>query len=129
MEPEDAPMGMGGPGGWRLQRMCENADARLAAMLAFAETRLAITDAERPAWTRFTQAARASNEPFKRLCAQVANQPAPTTLPDRLARIEQIMSARLAGLQQLQPAVAQLYGSLTPEQKQIADRMIGRHWH
>ena len=62
----------GGPGP-RMERMCEDHDARIAGALAFAETRLKITDAQRPAWNKFATAVKNSGSaPWRRVCADPA---------------------------------------------------------
>jgi protein CpxP len=105
-------------------RTCDALEARQAGMLAFAEVRLGITDAERPAWTKFVAAVKASSAPVQQACAAVAGQPAPRTLPDRLHRLERIETARLEQLRQVTPAVEELYGALTAQQKGTADRLV-----
>jgi hypothetical protein len=72
--------------------------------------------------------------------ACIADMPAqpdarPTILEGE-ARIEKMLSARLAGLQARRPALEALYVALTPEQKAIFDHMGARHerghgeaWH
>jgi hypothetical protein len=117
--------GQHGPGSDAQQqflRMCAAADAQHAAILAFAESRLRITDAQRPAWTKFTQAENRAQQALNQPCVGLKDQPEPTTLPERLARAEEFVSAHLAHLQALRPAVDELYQQLTPEQRQTADR-------
>lgn len=114
----------GGPGGFA--RMCENQDARMAGMLAFAEKKLNITEAQKPAWTTFTRAAEASHGPVDKVCAELKDKPAAATLPDRLERMQTVMGARFTQFQQMLPAVKELYGQLTPEQQKIADEFMNR---
>ena len=45
---------------------------------------------------------------------------------DRMSRREQMLSARLQGLQQVEPAVQALYQALTSEQKAIVDHPFRR---
>ena len=110
-------------------RMCETADARHAAMLAYAEVRLKLTDVQKPAWTKFTEAAKAAHANMTKLC-ELKDKPAPATLPERLARAEQVTQARLAHLQALRPALETLYKELTPEQQKTADSLpFAGHGH
>lgn len=130
--------GMGGPGGGHggpeshLLRMCESADAHHAGMLAYAEVRLKITDAQKPAWAKFTEAAKAAHANLTKLC-DLKDQPAPKTLPEKLARAERFAQARLAHIQTLRPALDELYKALTPEQQKVADTLHldgpGPHGH
>lgn len=109
--------------------MCDTMEAHQAGMLAFAEVRLAITDAERPAWTKFATAVKASAAPMKQVCASVVGQPEPKTLVDHLHRMEALETAHLEQLRQITPAVEDLYGTLSPKQKEIADHMIEGMMH
>ncbi len=125
-QPDRVP-GMGGPGQGpdrHFGRMCEDQDAHLAGKLAFAEKKLRITDAQRPAWTKFADAARASLKPTQDLCAKMKDQPAPTALPQRLERMETMMQTHLQQLQTVRPALTDLYAQLTPEQQKTADSLL-----
>jgi len=125
---DEARDGEQGPRG-HFQHMCENADAHHAAMIAFAEVKLKITDAQKPAWAKFTEAAKAAQANLTKLCT-LKDQPHPATLPERLARAETVTQARLAHLQTLRPALEELYKELTPEQQKIANSLpLGGHGH
>ncbi|QQP87397.1 Spy/CpxP family protein refolding chaperone [Skermanella sp. TT6] len=120
--PEGGP---GGPGP-RFERMCENLDARVAGMLAFAETRLKITDAQRAAWDNFAQAVKNSEGPMKQRCENPEAFTRPATLPERAQRMEEMMTARLEQVRQIRPALDQLYAGFSDEQKKTADEMMER---
>ncbi len=110
--------------GQRMQQMCETADAHHVATLAFSEARLKLTEAQKPAWSKFVEAATAAHQGMiKVVCTDLKDKPRPATLPDRLARAEEMAKARLAHLQALRPAVDELYKALTPEQQKIADTL------
>ncbi|MEI8393750.1 MAG: Spy/CpxP family protein refolding chaperone [Rhodospirillaceae bacterium] len=123
---------MGGPGNHEehIQKMCEDVDAHHAAMLAYAEAKLKITDAQKPAWTKFSETAKNAHANITKLCAEVKDQPAPKTLPERLVRAEKLAKAHYAQLEILVPAVEEMYKVLTPEQQKIADALkVGAHGH
>ena len=105
-------------------RMCEDGDAHQAAMLAYAGVKLKITAEQKPAWLKFTQAAETSFQPIAKLCEDLKGKPNPVTLPEHLARAEMVMSAHLARIQTIRPALEEVYQVLTPEQRKIADRML-----
>ena len=118
-----------GPGrdnGRMFSRMCEDQDARTAGMLAFAEKKLKITEQQRAAWTKFADATKAAEKPMQDLCAKYKDQPMPASAPQRMERMEAMMSARLAQLQQVRPAATELYAQLTPDQQKVADRFLSR---
>ena len=113
----------------RFSHMCATMDARQAGMLAFAQVRLGITDAERPAWNKFAAAIKASSAPVQKVCASVAGQPEPKTLPEHLQRMEAIETAHLEQLRQVTPAVEELYGALSAKQKELADHLVEHMMH
>jgi len=124
--PRGGERGMMYDGGARFARMCENQDARLAGMLAFAEKRLNITDAQKAAWNRFADQARASQKPMQDACATLKDKPQPATAIERLDRMDTMMTARQAQFHQMLPAIKEMYGQLTPDQQKIADEMLNR---
>jgi len=110
--------------GQHMQKMCETADAHHVATLAFSEARLKLTEAQKPAWSKFVEAATAAHQTMiKLVCADMKDKPRPTALPERLARAEEMAKARLAHLQALRPALDELYKALTPEQQKVADTL------
>lgn len=119
----------GGPGGGpaRMQMMCENVDARVAGALAFAETKLNLTDAQKPGWTRLADTIKGSTQPMKQACAGVDFNNPPKTLPERMDRMEKFVSAGASMMQTVRPAVTDFYNTLTPEQKQVADNLMQHH--
>jgi hypothetical protein len=121
---------MNDPVAWHKER-CVNHYAGLAGKLAFLEAKLDLTDAQRPAWSAWRQARIDDAVKERDSClADVPPQPhGPPTILEGEARMEKMLSARLAGLQARRPALEALYAALTPEQKAILDRMGGRHGH
>ncbi len=100
---------------------CQDADAHRAALLAFAEVKLQITEAQKPVWTKFAETVRAAGQAATKLCAEGAGKTADVTLPERLARDEQVAQAKLTEIQTIRPALDDLYAQLTPEQRKVAD--------
>jgi periplasmic protein CpxP/Spy len=117
--------GPGGPGP-RFERMCEDHEARLAGALAFAETKLKITDTQRPAWAKFVTAVKNSDSALEKRCADPAKAKMPETLPERAQFMEEMTAAHLEQIRQVRPALNELYGTFTPEQKKTADEMVER---
>ncbi len=83
--------------------------------------KLNLTDAQKPAWTKLTDALTAAHQPVAAACAQFAGQPAPATLPDRLARMQAMQSAHATAMQTAIPAIVEFYNGLTPDQKKVMD--------
>jgi protein CpxP len=132
--PVFAQGGPGGPGGdgagprmeRMMERMCEDRDARVAGALAFAETRLKITDAQRPAWNKLVTAVKSGSGAMEKICADPAKMKPPATLPERAQRMEEMMTMRLEQIRQVRPALDEVYATFTADQKKTADEMIER---
>ena len=125
--PPGPPSGMPPGGGMPMMMMtmmCHNPDAKLAGELAYQEVRLGITDAQRPAWRKMADAIKAAQEPVRHFCSQVASQPAPTTFPERLQRMQEMAEAHATAMRNAIPAITQMYNQLTPDQKKLADEIM-----
>jgi hypothetical protein len=98
---------------------------RIEGRLAFLRTELKITDAQMPQWNKLTEAIRASAKNMnERMRARMSGQEQVVTLPERLERREQLMTARLEEIKQVKGALSELYGSLTEEQKKEANALV-----
>lgn len=115
--------------GHGFDRMCApDHEARQAGMLAFAEKKLGITDAQRDAWNGVVAAVKAGGDAMAKACetAKPADPKAPQTLPQRLDRMQTFATLRAEQATKVIPAVKALYEKLTPEQKTIADGFFNR---
>ena len=122
----DAGPGFGGPGRHGPFMMCELADARTAAILAFAKTRLAIRREESAAWDKFAAAIQASIEPVKQLCAALPRPDFehPPKLTEQLALRDSMLAAHAEELHRVRVAVDELYPTLSVDQQYVADRLL-----
>jgi hypothetical protein len=105
---------------WCIDRL-----ARRAARLAYIETKLDLTAAQRPLWDKVASAAQAEEQKERQLCDSLKQAAAPTVI-ERLDRMQQFLTARLDGLQAAKPALEALYQALTPAQRAILDRPFHR---
>jgi hypothetical protein len=101
------------------QQRCEEHLARRAAGLAYTVTKLKLMAEQRPLWDSVNTILQGSRERGMQLCATL--QSGPGTALDRLNRREQFLTVQLQAVQQVKPALEQLYRSLTPEQKAVID--------
>lgn len=109
-----------------MSRICADLDAHQAARLAFAETKVQPTDAQRAAWEQFSREARAALEPIKRLCADTAAAPT-DDYAGRLAQRETRMAAMLENTRTMRAAVDRLQPVLNEEQRtRFSDAMSRR---
>jgi hypothetical protein len=137
-EPEMPGMGgmpgmMGHHGGMMHRMMqlpprqsCEERLARRAGIIAYTVARLNLTADQKPLSDTLQGLMQQAADRERQLCASLkpAGQGAQETVVDRVNRREQFLSARLQGLQQVKPALEQLYQTLTPEQKAIIDHPL-----
>lgn len=114
-------------------RGAEMADHMVVAM----EHRLKTTDAQKPALDELKSAIKAGVAKVEASCppkperaADGARPPRPTP-PERLARLEAGLVARLEAVRTVRPAAEKLYASLSEEQKaKVAEMGPGRRgWH
>ena len=116
-------------GEWH-QKMCTERYALKAARLAYLEAKLALTDQQRPAWSKWRQIKLDAAEQRRTACLQHQHKEgANLTAIEREARREKFLSARLAQLQASKPALQALYDALNPEQKALFDQAAAHHRH
>lgn len=118
----------GHPGPWSHgERDCTDIEAHHAAMRAFAYVKLHITDAQKSAWASFEEKSKAADLPLVKLCEADKGKPEPTTLPERLAKMDVMQTAHLEHFHATRSAIEALYSQLTPEQKTEADHLLASH--
>jgi len=111
--------------------MCEDHAARTAAELAYVETKLSLTDAQKPLFAKWRQAAMDSATKQKTTCLAEA-PPKPDALPTVLEHEqheEAMLSAHLQMLQSTRPALEAFYNSLSDAQKDSFNRLHREHGH
>lgn len=123
----------GGPG-FGPGRDCGDRAARQAGMLAYAEKKLNVTEAQRGAWNAVVAAVKSGDDAFAKACeatkaaapkpAEGDKKPAPPALTERLDRMQTFANLRVEQLNKVVPAVKALYEQLSPEQKATADKLM-----
>jgi len=98
-----------------------NAEDGLAALKA----ELGITAKQDPAWQAFTKNAAQQNENRQAWFAKMHEVRSAGSAPELLARQTEFMKQRLAEMDANAAALKDLYATLTPEQKAIADQRFG----
>jgi LTXXQ motif family protein len=109
-----AMMRGGDPQAWCIDRL-----AWRAARLAYIETKLGLTAAQRPLWDRVANVAQTEQQKERQLCQSLPTTATQVTMPDRMDRMEEFLAARLDGLRAAKPALTALYQALTPAQQAI----------
>ena len=87
--------------------------------------KLNLTAEQKPLSDKLQGLQQAAADRERQLCAALPTADGGQgTILDRVNRREQSLAARLAGLQQVKPALEQLYQTLTPEQKAVIDHPL-----
>ncbi len=120
------PGGAGQPGGMSMMSMMGMSEAgrleRVQGHLAFLEAELKITEAQRPLWTGFAQAVKASAEKHNSM-AGMASKPEASPI-DRLTHQEHALTTRLEGVRAIKSALTPLYAALDAEQKKTFTQLL-----
>ena len=99
--------------------------ARRAGIIAYTVAKLNLTPEQKPLSDKLQGLVQGAADRERQLCAALpAGDGGQGTILERANRREQFLSARLQGLQQIKPALDQLYQVLTPEQKAIIDHPL-----
>ncbi len=103
-----------------IKQMCEDQYAREVGQMAYLETRLALTPAEQPLFARWKGvkldvAKRRTADCGQRVTRHDRTAEGPV---DRMGREEDVLKKRIADLDAERPALAALYGALTPQQRE-----------
>ena len=116
-----------GSGAWHQER-CADRLAHNVGRIASLESRLALSDTQRPAFETWKSAVLAAANSRKDNCvAHTADVGGPPTILDREAREELMLKTRLAAMDAELPSLKSLYQILTPEQKAVFDKP--KHGH
>jgi hypothetical protein len=101
------------------KRLCEDRYAREVGRMAYLETRLDLTEGERPLFARWKDIRLAIAKRRAADCAlAVRHAGGPLTPVDYMSREQDFLKKRLADLDAERPALAALYSALTPSQRQ-----------
>src|SRR5205807_933028 len=109
------------------RQRCEERLARRAGRVAYTVAKLNLTAEQKPLSDKLQGLLQSAADRERQLCAALPTADGGQgTIIDRVNRREQLLSARLQGLQQIKPALDQLYQALTPEQKAVIDHPFMR---
>jgi periplasmic protein CpxP/Spy len=127
-----APAETGATGAPRRERQFRLPSERVEARLAHLRNALNIAPSQEPQWEQFANVlrtqAREMDQRIQERRAQASQTPREArrlTAIERLERRQKMMEAGATRLNQVIAAAKPLYETLTPEQQQVADQMIG----
>lgn len=103
-----------------MKRLCEDRFAREVGRMAYLETRLNLTQAERPLFARWKEIRLGIAKRHAADCGSeaVRRDNGPLTPVDYMGREQDFLKKRLADLDVERPALASLYKALTPSQRE-----------
>ncbi|HEU0096199.1 MAG TPA: Spy/CpxP family protein refolding chaperone [Rhizomicrobium sp.] len=112
-------------------QLCKTMYAHKVGEMAFLETKLSLTSAQTPLFARWKEAALDIAKRHESECAAPMHRAERASIVDRMAMEEKLLKLRLADIDAERPALAALYGALTPAQKEEfgegdMHRMAGR---
>ena len=121
-------MGMMGSGGMMsvMMSMGDHVEGRIA----FLKTELKITDVQTAQWNAFADALRANAQRIREMRTtmmqggMMGQGNASLSAPDRLDRMEKMMTTMLEVVKTMKPPLASLYAVLSDEQRKVADQLI-----
>ena len=128
-----------GHGAWHMNKedmaehhaqMCSDRYARTVGTLAYLETKLALTDKQKPLFDRWQRVKLSAARAHSDECGTMMPRDMDASIIDRMKMHEKKMKARLADLQAELPSLEALVASLTDEQKHALERtheMFGGH--
>ena len=125
-----AESGHQGHGGWMHGRrgfshLCsEHRDKRIGRAVSFVEAFVDFTPEQDQAWERLTAAVRESSAAIGETCSQLTDGDGPADLPQRLARLETMMTVGLEVIHTVRPAFDTFYATLDERQKQAIDQLM-----
>lgn len=89
------------------------------------KSELGITAKQETAWAAFVKSAKQRDESREAWFAKMREARAAGSLPERLARQDEVFKQHQAEREAMTSALKKLYAALTPEQKAIADQRFG----
>jgi hypothetical protein len=114
----DGPMGPGMRGGMKNMDRGQFAERHLSQL----KSELKITEQQEPLWLAYAESAK--KEFGKGQPALAADEK--LTAPERMAKMQESMKARLTSMDEHHQSFKRLYDGLTPEQKATADQHFSR---
>ncbi len=87
---------------------------------------MVFNEAQTPAWENLKAAVRSGGDRIEDTCADLKAEGRPTTAPEKLARMETMISSGAAALQEIRPAFDAFYQTLSEKQQDALDK-LSRH--
>jgi hypothetical protein len=99
---------------------------RMERMTGLIEGLMTFTSPQQTAWNDLKTALNDGKASMEKACESVQSEEKPKTAPQRMARMEAMMTTRLGALQTIRPAFDTFYGTLSEKQKSAIDGLMTR---
>lgn len=99
---------------------------RLERMTTLIEGLMTFTPPQQAAWSDLKTALNDGKASMEKACEAAKEVEKPKTAPERLARMEAMMTTRLGAIQTVRPAFDTFYGTLNDKQKSAIDGLMTR---
>ena len=130
---EPAHFGGSRHGGWQggaghgIAMICsDRRDRRIGHAVDLIESFVDFTAEQTEAWTKLTQAVRDSSAAIGTACEGLVDAEAPQTAPERVERLELMLTVGLDVIGRVRPAFDGFYAVLSDKQKKAVDALISR---
>ena len=108
-------------------RFCgKRSGRRLERVTAVIEGLMTFTPPQEQSWKGLTGAMQESKDSMSKLCDELKAAERPATASQGLARMEKVLSAKLAAMQKIRPAFENFYATLDDKQKKAIDNLFSR---
>jgi periplasmic protein CpxP/Spy len=99
---------------------------RMERMTNVIEGLMTFTPPQQTAWNDLKTAMNDGKASMEKACESAKSEDKPKTAPERMARMEAMMTTRLGALQTVRPAFDTFYGTLSDKQKSAIDGLVTR---
>ncbi len=130
---EPAHFGGSRHGGWQgrsghgIAMICsDRRDQRIGHAVDLIESFVDFTAEQTEAWSKLTQAVRDSSAAIGTACEGLVDAEAPRTAPERVERLELMLTVGLDVIGRVRPAFDEFYAVLSDKQKKAVDALISR---
>ncbi len=116
--------GHGGRGG---HACATSRGEHLERMIIFVEGFADFTPDQQGAWQDLTEALRGGRQQMREVCDELRQADGPRHAPDKLARMETMLTMKLDVLKKVRPAFEAFYGTLDERKREALDTLFSRH--
>ena len=97
--------------------------------IGFIEAFFSFNDTQKTEWDKLAAALRQGSDTIGRHCETIEAKNKDASAPDKLARVETMLTAGLEIVQNVRPAFDGFYASLDEKQQAALDKLVQRHRH